>query len=61
MKWIMLIPVVLLVTACGCYTNTIEYQQVNVSPVVARPVYYDTLTMIDPKPVDVTATIIQYY
>ncbi|WP_019215241.1 hypothetical protein [Legionella tunisiensis] len=73
MKWIALTPAVLLLTACGCCTNSVAYQEVNVAPVVAtpvyyptpayysRPVYYDSAVIIDNAPVDVTTTTIEYY
>lgn len=71
MKWITLAPMIILLTACGCCTNTgvgvVEYRQVSYRPivaprvVVATPVYYDPVTIIDEDPIDVTTTTVDYY
>lgn len=59
MKWIGIIPLILILTACGFRgREVIEYQQVVVTPVCdtvsyARPIYT--------APVDVTITNIDYY
>lgn len=70
MKWIALAPIIVLLTACGCCTRpavgVVEYRQVAYKPVVrpvvvATPVYYDPVTIIDEDPIDVTTTTIDYY
>jgi hypothetical protein len=64
MKWIALAPLIPLLTACGCCTNrdVIEYRQVSFKPaVIATPVHYDPVTIIDDDPLDVTTTTIDYY
>lgn len=56
MKWTVLIPLALLLSACG-FRNTeiVEYRQVTVVPP------YETITIVDDVPVDVTTTTIEYY
>lgn len=64
MKWIALLPIVALLTACGCCTNRgiTEFRSVTYTPtVVAAPIYYDPVTIIDQDPIDVTTTTIDYY
>ncbi|CDZ75813.1 hypothetical protein BN59_00072 [Legionella massiliensis] len=74
MKWIAIAPMIILLAACGCCTNTgyVEYRQVSYRPaviatpvvttsVVATPIYYDPVTIIDDDPIDVTTTTIDYY
>ncbi|KTD27985.1 MULTISPECIES: hypothetical protein [Legionella] len=76
MKWIALAPMIVLLTACGCCTNTgvLEYRSVTYTPtvvttrvaptpaaVVVKPIYYDPVTIIDTDPIDVTTTTIDYY
>jgi len=59
MKWITLIPVVLLLAACGYTTinstEVVEYREVMVAPP------YETVDIVDEEPVDVTTTTVQYY
>lgn len=57
MKWILFIPVVFLLAACGYTSSTevVEYREV----VVAPP--YETVSIVDEEPVDVTTTTVQYY
>ena len=55
MKWLMIVPVFTLLTACGYTTRTdvIEYQQV-------VPATYTTSVVYE-EPVDVTTTVVDYY
>lgn len=57
MKWITLIPVVLILSACGYVASTevVEYREVLVTPP------YESITIVDEEPVDVTTTTVQYY
>lgn len=58
MKWMILLGITLLTTAC-CTTTTeiVQYRQVAVAPVV-QPVILD----VDyPQPLDVTTTTIDFY
>ncbi|VEG91293.1 hypothetical protein [Legionella spiritensis] len=57
MKWIALIPVIFLLSACCCTRNTevVEYRQVTVAPP------YQSITILDEEPVDVTTTTVEYY
>lgn len=57
MKWIYLVPIALLLTACGFYNDPkgVEYRQVVVSP------FYGETTVVDYQPVDVTGSRMEYY
>ena len=68
MKWIMLAPMSVFLTACGCCTNTdvMEYRQINVRPVIAVPIYKPvTIMRVAPVPVKVKVkvitTTVEYY
>jgi hypothetical protein len=73
MKWIIVAPIIILLTACACCTNrdVVAYRSVTfrpavvttavVAPVVTTPVYYDPVTIVDDSPIDVTTTTVDYY
>lgn len=56
MKWIALVPVALILSACCCTNReVIAYKQVLVAPPC------ETVSVVDVEPVDVTTTTVQYY
>lgn len=67
MKGIVLVPLVFLLSACGCWNNTCgpEYREVIVAPVVTTvPTYYSPVGVITngySNTIDVTTTTVDYY
>lgn len=57
MRWIAIVPLALLLSACGWVYNTevVSYRTVEVDP--APP----TFVIMDDAPVDVTTTEVDYY
>lgn len=60
MKWIPFLPVVLLLASCGFYSTTTSTEVVEYREVIVAPPY-ESVSIVDEEPVDVTTTTVQYY
>ncbi|MBA2651139.1 MAG: hypothetical protein H0U73_02540 [Tatlockia sp.] len=69
MKWIILVPTILMLSACSCcsrgYSAGVVTPAVVVRPAALVPVsyvnHYDPVTVIEDEPIEVTATRVDYY